>query len=304
MHNLRNHSVIQKIAAEFLEEIGIVKPPLPIELCLQARKLSVASESLDDFLSYEDGTCPIAHKPDAMLLVPERTIWLKKGLHARHQEWAPMHELGHFILPWQCELLKHVCIFEVPEKLQREWELEANLFTAECRFLGSRFVEDAYALPFSLATPIKLADQYAVSFEATFRKYVEHHHKACCLLVSHIGQDERRLHIAGEEHQFKIQYYVSSPSFRVRINPRQVFTCSGVEPLLRPGGNHVVVEHAFPTQDAITGELTEYFAQSFTNTYKLFTLLSSSPLDSARLSAQAQGTIQLSTLRTAARPSA
>jgi hypothetical protein len=274
---LRMSSTICELARDFLSELSISEPPLPVGRCLEARGLSIAEESLDDLLGGVSFRLPAERRPDAMLYVPERKIWLKDGLHVRHLEWVPIHELAHDVLPWQREMLRFVCIFELPQPTQKEWELEANLFTAECRFLGQRFRDEALSMPFNLSTPWRLADRYGASYESAFRHYVEGQPRSCCLLVSRPTRTVNGLYLSGRE-LYEIHYYVNSSTFHGSIRPKQQFSSSELDQLVNSGVADYFLDHEVPVKSP-SGLYKVYHAQSFTNTYKVFTLLSPTPLD-------------------------
>ena len=126
MHSVRSH------ASDFLRDLGIVEPPLRAEDCLDLRRLQIAKESLDEFLRGAGRDVPLVQgKLDAMLDLQERSIWLRKGLHAHKAKLGKVHEVGHDVLPWQSAVLHYCSILDLPIAIQREWELEATAFALD-----------------------------------------------------------------------------------------------------------------------------------------------------------------------------
>ena len=268
MHSVRSH------ASDFLRDLGIVEPPLREEDCLDLRRLQIAKESLDEFLRGAGRDVPLVQgKLDAMLDLQERSIWLRKGLHAHKAKLGKVHEVGHDVLPWQSAVLHYCSILDLPIAIQREWELEATAFALECLFLGGRFTAESQDMPFTLRTPLALADRYAVSYESAIRHYVEHTPHTCCLLVSEAVRSDGVFWMPHADTEYEIRYYVNSSSFSGSVRPRQRFNCAALSRAY--GSLSVVTEHDLEV--IADDRLLTYHAESFSNSYRVFTLLSLAP---------------------------
>src|SRR5581483_724271 len=120
-------------------------------------------------------------------------------------------------------------------------------------------------------------ERYNASYEATFRRYVEQQERACCLVVSRLVRERDALLTPLQPDRYETQYYVASPSFRGHVAPNQTYSLPEAAQLWTPGGEVEIVSHEIrATGD---GDSRAYYAQSFTNSYKLFTLLSAVPFD-------------------------
>jgi hypothetical protein len=265
---------VRSLATEFLQQASIREPPLAAEVCLDRRRLRIAEQSLDELLRDAHQSGLHDGKVDAMLEVQERSVWLRDGLHPNQERFCTLHEVGHDAIPWQRELLHYCSIFDLPPSVQREFELEATAFAVECLFLGERFMEEALSLPFGLAAPMQLSDRYDVSYEAAFRHYVEWYPRPCCLLISRPLPPSGALWVAGPTSRYELRYYVPSPSFRSHIPPKQQFSCRALWQVYMGD----VVEHELPIGRDERRKV--YYAQSFTNSYKVFTLICETPFGS------------------------
>ena len=270
---------IRSLAQDFLRELGICEPPLNADDCLALRELTIADQTLDELLQAEGrALLGIQGRLDAMLDLQERSVWLRSGLHPHKEKLGKIHEVGHDWLPWQSAVLHYCSILDLPVATQREWEREATTFAIECMFLGGLFSEEARECPFSLTTAIELAERYVVSYEAAIRQYVETSQQACCLLVSQpIWPGGSLLRIPNNATEYEIRNYVSSRSFRGHIEPRQRFTSPEISRVFRSGVTTRIVEHELVVTSGSKDIV--YQAESFTNSYRVFTLISSAPFD-------------------------
>ena len=149
-----------------------------------------------------------------------------------------------------------------------EIELEANRFAVECVFFADRFVELVGGHPRHLRSAMALASEHGASFEATFRHYVECHPAACLLLASDLVDVD----LATGEAIFQVRQYIRSASAEQVIRSRQRFRSPELSALVNGlGGGSEVVEY-----EVVAGNppaQRRFVAQSFWNTYKLFTLV-------------------------------
>ena len=231
---------------------------------------------------------PARQRLDAMLDVPERAVWLRAGLHRQQRRFATLHEVGHDALPWQREVLYFCSLFDLPPATQREWELEASRFAAECLFLAGRFAAEADALPFGLPAAVRLAERFDASYEAAFRHYVEHQDRPCCLVVARAAGGPGAAGAVPPAPGYEATYYVASPAAGFAVAPGRRFRLEdlglGPDALRSP---ERVAEHELRLGNA-PGR--RYFAQSCTTAYRLFTLLSPTPFPAARPAAARPGT--------------
>ena len=99
------------------------------------------------------------------------------------------HETTHKILPWH---QRAFCLDD--ERIFRDVEdyldLEANVGATYLLFQGERFHRMALQYQTSIETPILLAEQFATSYHATIRYYVEYHPDELGLVIA--GQYPRR----------------------------------------------------------------------------------------------------------------
>ena len=262
---------IRSEAERFLATHGFSVPPLPSDQALAARKLVVSQVSLDDLL-LKANLPPEDHKKiQAMLDANSRTVAFKRDLPEKKKDWGSLHEVAHEFIPWQRDLLYYCPLLSLPVSLQEQLEAEADVFAAEAFFFGSRFHKEAYSGDLSLKTAIELADKvYKTSFHATFTHYVEESPLPRCLLV---WKPRSGNGPPGFSAELELHYYVKSKSFHGHIEPRQIAdpddAVSKVFMSLSPGViKHEKVFHSPSGEEYVTD------AESFSNSYNVFTLIS------------------------------
>ncbi len=245
-------------------------PPFDHGASLAARQLHLAPASLEEILADSNLPEDARDKIDGFVDLNARIVCLRGDLHPHQRRTGLLHELAHDILPWQRELLlSNYCSIFLPPELQREFELEANRFAVECTFFGDRFVELAKSHPHHLSTAVGFAGDHCASFESTFRHYVECHPGACLLLISSLVDYDL---ITGEP-VFEVRQYVRSSSATFGVQPRQRFSTPEVSKLVTGASGSRLVEHGVEMTSRATAKMQTFLAQSFWNTYKLFTLV-------------------------------
>ena len=258
-------------AERFLAAHGFSAPPLPSDQALAARKLAVSQFSLDDLL-IKANLPPEDHKKiQAMLDADARTVAFKRDLPAKKREWGSLHEVAHEFIPWQRDLLYYCPLLWLPAHLQMQFEGEADLFAAEAFFFGSMFHKHAYSGELSLSTAIELASSvYGTSFHSTFAHYAEESPLPRCLLVWRPkgGNGSTEISVGLELH-----YYLKSKSFLGHIKPRQIADPDEAVSKVFTASNSGVTKHemVFHTE---SGEESVADAESFSNSYNVFTLIS------------------------------
>ena len=258
-------------AEKFLASYGFSTPPLPPDQALSARNLEVVQLTLDDLLVNVNLPSEDHNKIQAMLDTRSRSVVFKDGLPDQKKNWGSVHEVAHDFIPWQRDLLYYCPLLLLSPEVQKQFETEADIFAAEAFFFGGRFHRQAYSDEFGLNTAITLAtDVYQTSLHVTFVHYVEESPLPRCLII---WKRKSGYGLQQTAEQLVIHYYVKSKSFRGHIAPRQIADPDGVvvEVFNDPGLG--VVEHEM----IVVGRNgREYIsaAESFSNSYNVFTLLS------------------------------
>ncbi|MFQ5803618.1 MAG: ImmA/IrrE family metallo-endopeptidase [Candidatus Methylomirabilales bacterium] len=269
-----NKGRIRELAIELLAECSISEPPTRKEpllehLSVRADTLPLAIEDLMRLGFRYDLTPNIRAVSD----VKEKEIYIHPILHYHQETWAVLHEIGHFRIDWHRELLYLCSEYDLSAQVRKIMEKEANDFAAECLFQGERFWREAYDYPFGMASVKLLADRYA-SFEATCRRYVENCPEPCALIVLAPRTRKKDLEVVDGLPLLHIQYFVRSPTFGTIFPPHQ--TLQPENPLSQLfHGERVeeILDAEFPVRNQDSQKLTLYRSQSFTNRYKVFTLL-------------------------------
>ena len=258
---------IRFLAAEHIRELGLTEPPFDHEASLRARGLALLTHPLETILLDSNLPEEVQEKIDGFIDLQGRVICLKAGLHPHQYRFGLRHEVAHDVIPWQREILYYCAIFSLPEELQRAFELEANVFAAECAFFADQFIERIISYPRDLRSAIILAGEYAASYESTLRHYVGSYPGNCLLLVS------KKLTVEGETAAFETVQYIRSPEATMSIRPRLRFDWSELLEASESytGTTPLVVDHEIRMSDSPSRHAVR--AQSFWNGYKLFTLV-------------------------------
>ena len=127
-------------AERFLATHGFSAPPLPPDEALAARNLEVAQLSLDDLLVKANLPSEDHKSIQAMLNPQERMVVFRSGLPSQKGNWGSLHEVAHEFLPWQREILYCCPLLSLPANVQKQLEVEADMFAAEAFFLVSSFI--------------------------------------------------------------------------------------------------------------------------------------------------------------------
>ena len=266
-----NRLSIRGEAERFLETHGFSTPPLPSDQALAARKLVVAQLSLDDLLIRANLPPEDSGKIQAMLDADARTVAFKRDLPEKKRNWGSLHEVGHEFMPWQRDLLYYCPLLSLPARLQEQLEAEADIFAAEAFFFGGQFHRQAYSGDFSLNTAIELASNvYRTSFHATFAHYVEESPLPCCLLV---WKRRERNGLPSSSALLELHYYVKSKSFLGHIKLGQIADQDEAVTKVFMGSSLGVVKHEIVLKSK-SGEDCLAAAESFSNSYNVFTLIS------------------------------
>ena len=260
-------------AAKFLSEHGFEAPPLPPNQALQARKLEITQLSLDDLLVKANLPPEHSKKIQAMLDTQERAVTFRDGLPIQQRNWGSLHEIGHEFLPWQKQLLYYCPLLMLPSSIQEQFEIEADLFAAEAFFFGGMFVKYTAQGDWGLTTAVDLADNvFDTSLHATFRHYVENSERDCCLLVWRPKYKNGNLWIPGAD-SMSLQHYIKSPAFKGHISPGQIANSNNIITKVFCESPHKIVKHTMEFKIE-TGETLVADAESYSNSYNVFTLIS------------------------------
>lgn len=255
---------VRATATAFLGDRGFREPPFPVQQALQGEQLRLADVSLEDAMRAAGMSPAEMESVNAMLRVEDRLVVLRGDLHRQGRKWGAVHELAHYVMPAHRELLYFCSILELPARVQKQMELEADAFASDLIFLGPRFSAEAHSSGIGLHKPVSLAESYGASLHSALRRYVEESPAPCCLLVWKILPP-------GQSKVLKLRYWVRSTTWRGGAGIGQEL-----------GEDHVVVRAfrhldrnplvAIVEHDARVGDKA-FRAESFSNSYEVFTLL-------------------------------
>jgi len=213
----------------------------------------------------------------AVLSYNDKIIATYRKLHRNQTVFSTFHEIGHYVLPEHVEKFYLCNIEDLSFFAKLRLEAEANKLAASLIFQLDHFAVEANSFPLGCNVITDLAGKYGTSFEATARRYVEHHSKPCALVV----YDKIETHLEDLEFDefpgFKVQYTITSKSFGEKF-----FTKIWEEKIV-PGESSVyeackkldvsqIVESKISITIVGKGDLI-FDSQLFTNGYKVFRLI-------------------------------
>ncbi|HYX07215.1 MAG TPA: ImmA/IrrE family metallo-endopeptidase [Bacteroidales bacterium] len=265
----------QRLAKALLRECKIEGPPTNRDLILDYFGLQVfkLSKIIDQPMQQisTDIRAILDRKPKRIYL-HDSVLYSETMVN-----FSIFHEIGHFVLPNHESILRERSIKECEWKdlnpFSEEYlELEANAFAADCIFQINRFTEDALRYPLSLKAPFKLSQVYNVSFEASFRRYVEMNPFPCALVVYKPETFD------DASDALVVNYTITSSTFREfkYIKPHQkVGATEDVARLFYDygGSGKDFQEIELNLRNPMTGETASYKTECFTNRYKVFQLV-------------------------------
>jgi uncharacterized protein DUF955 len=211
----------------------------------------------------------------AALHLDEKVVATQSGLGEKRTRFSVFHEIAHCVLPEH-----HERLFIDTDQTLSWWtkarlEREANRFAADLLFQGRLFTEQALGLTTTLQTVLTLAPNFGASYEAAMRRYTERHVEPCALIVyDRLPRPEDGY---VDEDDYRIQYTVSSPSFR-----RLYFSAVQVSGGKRKGSEILGSQNGWTLTSVLERELSveregkpplRFETDVFSNSYKLFQFL-------------------------------
>lgn len=216
-------ATIVEEAKKALAEIDLIEPPVPFAVLYESQQLSATKFSPDD-PGYIELVGKIGADADSLrgcIFVPDRQVITRDDGYEARNNFVLAHEFGHWKLPWHQALLYQCTQFDLSAAANKQLEREANFFASELCFMGEQFTERLFGSELNIRHLIKLAGEFGMSKEATFRRAAELEHRPCMLLRM------TRLKPGADDEVLKIDYIISSGSFEAQygtIDHTQTFS--------------------------------------------------------------------------------
>ena len=182
---------IEKIARNVLVGARAMgKFPTPIDEIVAFVELSLdngvdLSEADPGFFAFtKHFVGRVSRKVLGILDYREKVIHLDESQPKPRKSFIKVHEVGHFVLPWQADI--RGCLDDektIDPDFHEICEREASFFASAALFQLDRFDEEAAKLPLILPSGRVLAKQFGGSSQAALRRFVERSPKRCALLV-------------------------------------------------------------------------------------------------------------------------
>lgn len=192
LEDLASHNEIARLADGLLREAAAYdRFPTPVDDIVAAAELSEPEHSLLSNLILaqaprylREAIAPLRRKVRALLDRKEREIHLDPTIdNDAQRRFKRCHEVSHHLYPWQRALGYADDDTTLAFTTRLLFEREANQGAAELLFQRNRFDRAASDYAVGIASVIELAGTFGTSIHATFRRYVETHHRAVAGLV-------------------------------------------------------------------------------------------------------------------------
>jgi len=183
---------IEKIAYNFLKEsksLGVY--PTPIKNLLNYSELVInnnidLSKIHESYFTKSFNTLKIAlSKLIGLVDFREKTISVDLSIkNNAKKKFIKLHEIGHYVLPWQKEMYAYLDDEEnLSVNADELCEQEANHFASSALFQLDLFEQEARKLSLHLDSAVSLSKKFGSSIHSSLRRYVEYSNKRCGLLV-------------------------------------------------------------------------------------------------------------------------
>ena len=184
---------ISEIAERALRKAGVVGVlPTPMDELIAAAKLKGVTDPepfIRTFMAgLQEGARAVfrsaLQKLRGIADLRERAIYVPRDTNDRRILFAKGHEAGHQLIPWHNVNTGYQDDdLSLSPEAQECFDQEANFFSAEVIFQGSRFTSRVRDYKPSLDAVFQLADEHGASRHATLWRYVEEQDEAVSVVA-------------------------------------------------------------------------------------------------------------------------
>lgn len=207
-----------------------------------------------------------------------RRIFIDTTVYDAKKTFVKLHETGHAVLPWQCNLYSAIedCDKTLSHEISDLFDREANVFASEVLFQLDRFTEEAADYDFGILTPVKLSAKYGASIYSAVRRYVATHPWPCTVLVLNLPEPT-----TGKGLVATLRRVVNSPRFETLFGsipwPEQFTLNDPIGAMIPLGGKRMSGKRNIQLVDR-NGDPHECIAEAFTQMHQVFILIHANPL--------------------------
>ncbi len=204
---------IKKAVKRNLELISASTPPLSVVDLYQNDKLSkqLFSKNNPEYISLvkDIGECH-ADRLRGILWPQDRRVVIIDAKYEKRNNFASLHEHGHWSLSWHRQMLYKCTQFDLSAKAKNQLEREANFYASELGFMGELFLDHLRSSDLSINYIQSLSDIFNMSVEATFRRSVELDIRPSAFVAMKVNK-------SSDEHFLTVDYAVHSTPFKTNI---------------------------------------------------------------------------------------
>ena len=210
----------------------------------------------------------ISRKLVGMVDIRKRIIYLDHQQKPNRQNFVKLHEVGHYVLPWQRDIFLYIDDKEsIDSETNEIFEQEASYLASSILFQGSVFDDEAAILELSIKSPMFLAQRFGSSHHAAIRKYVLSSSKRCAVLIFNAP-------LPGETFTAPLRNCFESTPFLNEFGPLVIQSIYGLEfPFIREMSRkrrlHTEGKAILLTEGAGEQTFSYHFYYNFYNTFVL-----------------------------------
>jgi hypothetical protein len=208
----------------------------------------------------------------AFYLPDRKRILIDEAVPKPKHRWIESHEITHGILPWHAELMLGDTEQTLSPSCHEHLEAEANYGAGQLLFLRQRFIAEASALPFTMATVTTLAKIFDNTLTSTLWRLVESAHRGSCVFGVVSCHPHPRFRPKSFNPADPCRYFIRSPAFDQffsGVTEAEIFAALGSYCAPRRGGPLGEVE--MPIVDD-NGEAHIFLFETFFNRHEALTL--------------------------------
>ncbi len=186
--------------------------------------------------------------------------------------WIEGHEITHGLLPWHAELMLGDTDQTLSPGCHEHLEAEANYGAGQLLFLRKRFIDEASAMPFTIATVTALAKTFNNTLTSTLWRLVESAHRGSCVFGVVSCHPHPTLRPENFDPTDPCRYFVRSPAFDQYfsgVTETEIF--AALESYCAPRRGGPLGEIEIPIVDD-NGQAHIFLFETFFNRYEALTL--------------------------------
>ena len=185
---------IERIAYNILVDSKTIdKLPTPVDDIIKYTELKISNRDLSEihpaFITEKIHLLKRAmSKVLGAIDIRHKKIYLDLEQVSSKKNFVKLHEVGHYMLPWQRACFEYIDDEKTLDPDEKErFEHEASYFASSVLFQLDHFNEEAKKYSLSVKSIMHLSKKFGSSFHAAARRYTEFSSKRCGIIILNPG---------------------------------------------------------------------------------------------------------------------